>query len=135
MNLCADCLTELFDFDHKCSNCNSTDIIFRDKYEEIKNELFIADNQARKRLIRVKSYKAVYDDLAKKGGYHFWESLDGEELGHKKNNVNLVTCPYCQSTNTSKISNTSKFINTAVWGIFGTKRHKQWHCNDCGSDF
>lgn len=46
-----------------------------------------------------------------------------------------ITCPYCQSTNTSKISATSKFINTAVWGIFGTKRHKQWHCNDCGSDF
>lgn len=46
-----------------------------------------------------------------------------------------ITCPYCQSINTVKISATSKFINTAVWGIFGTKRHKQWHCNNCKSDF
>lgn len=47
----------------------------------------------------------------------------------------LVTCPYCSSVNTSKISTTSKVVNTAIFGIFGTKRHKQWHCNDCKSDF
>lgn len=46
-----------------------------------------------------------------------------------------VYCPYCNSVNTSKISTTSKVVNTAVFGIFGTKRFKQWHCNDCGSDF
>lgn len=46
-----------------------------------------------------------------------------------------VKCPYCKSTNTSKISTTSKVINTAIFGIFGTKRHKQWHCNECRSDF
>jgi len=46
-----------------------------------------------------------------------------------------VTCPYCSSTNTKKITATSKAVNTALFGIFGTKRHKQWHCNKCGSDF
>lgn len=46
-----------------------------------------------------------------------------------------VYCPYCNSVDTSKISTTSKVVNTAVFGIFGTKRFKQWHCNDCGSDF
>lgn len=46
-----------------------------------------------------------------------------------------IECPYCHSTNTKKISATSKAINTAVFGIFGTKRHKQWHCNKCDSDF
>ena len=46
-----------------------------------------------------------------------------------------VTCPYCHSTNTSKISTTSKVINTALFGIFGNKRKHQWHCNGCGSDF
>lgn len=46
-----------------------------------------------------------------------------------------VYCPYCNSLNTEKISTTSKVINTAVWGIFGTKRHKQYHCNNCKSDF
>ncbi len=46
-----------------------------------------------------------------------------------------VTCPYCQSINTQKITATAKVINTALLGLFGTKRHKQWHCNSCGSDF
>ena len=46
-----------------------------------------------------------------------------------------VTCPYCNSTNTKKISLTSKAVNTALFGILGTKRHKQWHCNNCGSDW
>lgn len=46
-----------------------------------------------------------------------------------------VECPYCHSHNTKKITNTSKTINTALFGIFGTKRHKQWHCNNCSSDF
>lgn len=47
----------------------------------------------------------------------------------------LVYCPYCNSINTSKISTTSKVVNVALFGIFGTKRHKQWHCNECNSDF
>lgn len=49
--------------------------------------------------------------------------------------VPIVYCPYCNSFDTDKISGTSKIINTAIFGIFGTKRHKQWHCNQCGSDF
>lgn len=46
-----------------------------------------------------------------------------------------VTCPYCNSTNTKKISTTSKVVNTALFGIFGQKRRYQWHCNNCKSDF
>lgn len=53
--------------------------------------------------------------------------------GHS-NNSN-VECPYCHSTYVNKITLTSKVINTVVWGIFGTKRHRQWHCNQCNSDF
>lgn len=47
----------------------------------------------------------------------------------------VVECPYCHSKDTQKISGTSKVVNTALFGIFGTKRHKQWHCNNCNSDF
>lgn len=46
-----------------------------------------------------------------------------------------VHCPYCNSINVSKISTASKVVNTAVFGIFGTKRHKQWYCKHCNSDF
>ena len=48
---------------------------------------------------------------------------------------NNAECPYCHSKNTKKISTASKVTNTAAFGLFGTKRFKQWHCNNCKSDF
>ncbi len=48
---------------------------------------------------------------------------------------NKPKCPTCQSQNLKKISATSKAVNTAVWGIFGTKRHKTFHCNNCGYEW
>lgn len=47
-----------------------------------------------------------------------------------------ITCPYCQSTNTKKISTLSKAGSVAFLGIFALgKTTKQWHCNNCKSDF
>ena len=48
----------------------------------------------------------------------------------------VVQCPYCKSTNTKKITTTSKAVHTALFGIFSMGRNsKQWHCDNCGSDF
>lgn len=44
---------------------------------------------------------------------------------------NVPKCPTCQSTNIKKVSTTSKAINTVMFGLLGTKRHKTFHCNDC----
>lgn len=47
-----------------------------------------------------------------------------------------VECPYCHSTNTKKISTISKATHTAMFGVFSMSRNaKQWHCNNCNSDF
>lgn len=46
-----------------------------------------------------------------------------------------VTCPYCKSTNTKKISGTSRFVSTGLFGLASSKIGKQWHCNSCKSDF
>lgn len=47
-----------------------------------------------------------------------------------------VTCPYCQSTNTTKISNLSKAGSVALFGVFAMgKVSKQWKCNSCKSEF
>lgn len=47
-----------------------------------------------------------------------------------------IKCPYCGSTNTKKISKTSKVGRIAVFGVFAIdKVSKQWHCNKCKSDF
>lgn len=48
----------------------------------------------------------------------------------------IVECPYCHSANTKKITNTSKAVHIALFGIFSMSRNsKQWHCNNCNSDF
>lgn len=44
-------------------------------------------------------------------------------------------CPTCQSIDIRKISATSKVVNTALFGIVGTKRHKTFHCNNCGYEW
>lgn len=49
--------------------------------------------------------------------------------------LNKPKCPTCNSTNLKKISTTSKVVNTAVFGLFGTKRHKTFHCNNCGYEW
>lgn len=58
-----------------------------------------------------------------------------DRIKYENKSYNIITCPYCHSTNTSKISTTSKVVNIALFGIFGQKRKHQWHCNNCGSDF
>lgn len=60
-----------------------------------------------------------------------------ETIKHSKPSITTsITCPYCKSTNTKKITNTSKAVHTAIFGIFSISRNsKQWHCNSCGSDF
>ena len=47
-----------------------------------------------------------------------------------------ITCPYCQSTNTKKISGLSKVVGVGLFGIFALgKTTKQFHCNNCKADF
>lgn len=49
--------------------------------------------------------------------------------------LNAITCPYCKSTNTKKISGTTRFVSTGFFGLASSKIGKQWHCNSCKSDF
>ena len=47
-----------------------------------------------------------------------------------------ITCPYCKSTNTKKISRLSKAVSVGFLGIFALgKATKQFHCNNCKADF
>lgn len=68
----------------------------------------------------------------------FQESMDflekGKAILEEKNKK--VTCTYCGSTNVKKITATSKAVHTAIFGIWSMGRNsKQWHCNNCNSDF
>lgn len=54
----------------------------------------------------------------------------------KQEDSSKPQCIYCKSTNIKKISTTSKVGSVALFGIFGMgKTTKQFHCNNCNSDF
>lgn len=54
---------------------------------------------------------------------------------NQENSINIPKCPICQSTDIEKISVVSKAGSVALLGIFSQKVKKQWHCNNCKSDF
>ncbi len=49
--------------------------------------------------------------------------------------IPVVKCPYCSSTNTSKISMVGRVVSTGLFGLGSKKIGKQHHCNKCNSDF
>ena len=58
--------------------------------------------------------------------------LEGRDKGNKFG----VECPYCHATNVKRITTTSKAVHTAIFGIFSVGRNaKNYHCNNCNSDF
>ena len=66
-----------------------------------------------------------------------WERYDDMPLDPalRAPDPRLVECPYCHSTNTKKISTTSRAVSVFTLGLAGKKAGKQWHCRKCGSDF
>lgn len=52
-----------------------------------------------------------------------------------KTNPHRVKCPYCNSSNTKKLSSMSRMFSGGLFGLGSGKIGKQWHCNSCGSDF
>ena len=54
---------------------------------------------------------------------------------NQENSINIPKFPICQSTNIERISVVSKAGSVALLGIFSQKVKKQWHCNNCKSDF
>ena len=49
--------------------------------------------------------------------------------------IPVVKCPYCSSTDTSKISVMGRVVSTGFFGLGSKKVGKQFHCNKCGADF
>ncbi len=44
-------------------------------------------------------------------------------------------CPYCKSRNTKKITTGSRLFSTGLFGLGSSKVGKNYHCNNCKSDF
>lgn len=46
-----------------------------------------------------------------------------------------IHCPYCNSSNVTKIGTVNRAVSVGMFGLASKKLGKQWHCNNCGSDF
>lgn len=49
--------------------------------------------------------------------------------------IPVIRCPYCQSTDTTKISTVNRVVSTGLFGLGSNKVGKEWHCNKCKSNF
>lgn len=152
MKICIECGRELFDHDKLCDKCESKNIISEHEYNLILIELEHTNSFKRKKLLQNHNYRCIYDRLQQpKKEYpmpiilnniaettetdeEYWNRINQHTI-NKPQTKPTIECPYCHSTDTKKISGTSKVVSTAIWGFFSTKRFKEWHCNKCGSDF
>ena len=79
-------------------------------------------------------YKLKYVDGTEKTEY--CPQPTGSKYTSPQPSTPTITCPYCKSTNTKKISGLSKAVSVGLFGIFALgKTTKQWHCLSCNSDF
>lgn len=148
MKLCRKCLTELFDRDTICPTCKNNSFIEDESFNKIKSEIMSASKRKLNSLLKNPDYQSVYYYIQKKSTCKRPDVLElsddktidvcpsllkDEQL--KESNNYIPKCPTCQSTDIRKISTTSKVVNTALWGLFGTKRHKTFHCNSCSYEW
>lgn len=133
--LCKNCgwfkCAGIYDTDLSCPICNA-----QEEFIDLDMSLFIKMSDVEKEQFAIDYVGHDFDPELKAKRIEYERNRNARL--HKiieQNNAQHPECPYCHSHNTKKITNTSKVINTALFGIFGTKRHKQWHCNNCKSDF
>ncbi len=152
MKICIECGRQLFDYDKSCDKCNSINIISEKEYNEIVAEIKHSNIFTKKKFLQNHNYKCIYNRLQQpevsypkpiileNNNYEYdeeyWERINQHTINKNILTKPTVECPYCHSTNTKKITNTSKAVHTALFGIFSVSRNsKQWHCNKCNSDF
>ena len=94
-----------------------------------------------------KGNKDFEADMAKKYGhgefdedaYHSRKEVIAQRVrereSKKETQQNTPKCPTCGSTNLKKITATQKASNAVLFGLFGNKRKKQFHCNNCGYEW
>lgn len=46
-----------------------------------------------------------------------------------------ICCPYCKSENVTKLDTLDRAGSTIMFGLASGKIGKQWHCNNCKSNF
>ena len=131
----------------KCDYCNNQLFSVPDEYLGGKSKLFIKKDLKQQFIDEYIKSSPEFDqylfdhrdeDLSKRRMENKEKLEHGKAVleGRDKSNKFGIECPYCHANNVKKITNTSKAVHTAFFGIFSVSRNsKQWHCNQCNSDF
>lgn len=127
-------VSEIISFIIKCENNKALDYII--------NKTGCSEKDAEEVILDVKNmYKYKQSTYSKKNKTDSTISSNSTEKSNKNiqndkvETKHIPKCPTCQSTNIRKISTTSKVSNTVLFGLLGTKRHKIFHCNNCGYEW
>lgn len=76
--------------------------------------------------------KEAYNERTKEDRIHYYKT---EQPVPQPTQKPTISCPYCKSTNVGRISTARRMASTAMVGLASKKIGKQWHCNNCKSDF
>lgn len=132
------------DKDKNCDFCKSTIYPVPEKYW-LDGLDFLITNES-KELLREELVKTspefdqyLFDHrdeiLAKQSADFNTKIAHGKQILENKNSI--PKCPYCQSTNTKKITVTQRAVKTGLFGIFGAidDAGKTYKCGNCGCKF
>ena len=114
---------------YRCSKCNfQKDFL---SYQEINTKCRVCGNEMT--FHNSRNYNPNESLRAIRNATPQTKENIAKQLAQAKKSI--VTCPYCQSTKCSRISILGRMVSVEFWGLASNKLGKQWHCNDCGSNF
>lgn len=129
---CGNIKYDLFDEVKKCPYCGGV----------VVNLSFTLDEQGKMTNDEKDQVRFAYQTMEKYDKFAWKQRLIKDQKLHEDNaqiydeaRTSHPECPYCHNRNTKKITTASKALNTGMFGLFGTKRNYQWHCNNCNSNF
>ena len=74
----------------------------------------------------------LYEERIARREKEFEERIKQHEEGQAERKACVPKCPTCGSKNVQKITNSSRFGSTLVWGIASDKIGKTMECKNCG---
>ena len=149
MKYCLNCGRQLFDRDQTCDKCVSTFFLNENECNKIIKKFESSNSIKQRHLMKNDLYKRVYELIINKEVDNYTTALkiDSNEtdeeylqrinehtINSSKNQIH-IQCPYCHSSNITKIDTFDRVISTGLFGLASKKLGKQWHCNTCKSDF
>jgi hypothetical protein len=102
----------------------------KEEQERVRNEI---DNFEKTKLTYI---RWAEESIEERRQSRIKELTTPSNQANQKQSVDTrMRCPVCGSTRIAKISTTSRIVSTAMVGIASSKIGKQWHCNNCKTDF